>query len=688
MCPGDRTTSVSRPPSPPHRRLRVYAFDPGVSQDVDAEFINQITLQVPWEGKIPPDPAGEALGREPRELMAGPVGEYLEVVDVDPASGRWYAPVDLNDAILLAQDGHAPSESNPQFHQQMVYAVAMKTIEHFEQSLGRRTIWRDFDRTAPSGERDRWVPRLRIYPHALREANAYYSPEKISLLFGYFPAGQAGSANAASDVGRNLPGGTVFTCLSHDVIAHETTHALLDGLHRRYMEPSNPDVLAFHEAFADLVALFQHFTFPEAVRHQIARTRGDLSAYNMLGQLARQFGEATGHRGALRDAIGRVDPRTGQWAPHPPDPCEYMEIDEPHRRGALLVAAVFDAFVQIYRRRTADLYRIASGGTGVLPQGELHPDLVDRLAREATKSARHLLRICIRALDYCPPVDPTFGEYLRAMITADYDMVADDRFGYRLALIDAFRRRGIYPPEVDSLSVDSLLWKPPSGRLAGSIFRSMTEERQMPHRSDESHFKDLLSETSLSWDIRSDRYRSWKQALENRKRLHAWLTQYLLPGELCDDFAEELGLHLSSSKFKSITRDDKHGGPKVEVHAARPAWRVRENGSLGLDLVVEFTQKRLGYFDEERQQRVDDGTEEPANKDFWFRGGCTLLIDAGSGEIRFSIRKDIRSQRRLRRQREYERSPSSRSLAGTYFHKSAKGEFAGEPFAMLHAEYE
>ena len=65
----------------------------------------------------------------------------------------------------------------------------------------------------------------------------------------------------------------------------------------------------------------------------------------------------------------------------------------------------------------ADLRRIATGGTGILPPGDIHPDLVDRLADEAAKSASHVLRMCIRALDYCPPVDLTFGEYLRALIT-------------------------------------------------------------------------------------------------------------------------------------------------------------------------------------------------------------------------------------------------------------------------------
>ena len=58
---------------------------------------------------------------------------------------------------------------------------------------------------------------------------------------------------------------TFFCAVSHDIIAHETTHALLDGLHRRYQEATNPDVLAFHEAFADIVAIFQHFTMPEAI---------------------------------------------------------------------------------------------------------------------------------------------------------------------------------------------------------------------------------------------------------------------------------------------------------------------------------------------------------------------------------------------------------------------------------------
>jgi len=418
-------------PTPNIRRLRGYSFDPSLSVQLETAVVNEAVFKVRWE----------------KELKRGPVGEYVEVVDYDPASKCFYEPVDLDNPYILAQDGLMPSESNPQFHQQMVYAVAMTTIQNFERALGRKALWSSYRR----GDEKEFLQRLRIYPHALRQANAYYSPDKKALLFGYFPA----SSSAPED---HIPNGVVFTCLSHDIIAHETTHALLDGMHRRFIENSHPDTLAFHEAFADIVALFQHFSFPEVLRQQIAKTRGDLASQSLLGQLAQQFGKAIGQYGALRDAIGGIDENDKKWKPREPDPTDYQTVLEPHARGAILVAAVFEAFLSIYRCRVADLLRIASNGTGILIPGELHPDLVNRLADEASKSAQHVLNMCIRALDYCPPVDINFGDYLRAIITADTDLHCEDELGYRIAFIEAFRRRGIYPRDIRTLSEESLSW--------------------------------------------------------------------------------------------------------------------------------------------------------------------------------------------------------------------------------------
>ena len=337
-------------------------LDPSLSTALKTAPISRIVFKVPWE-----------------PLAPGPVGEYLEVVDVDPGSGCTYQPVDLESSALLAQDGIEPSEGTPQFHQQMVYAVASLTISNFERALGRRTLWRPGPSPDPKQPKidSVFVPRLRVYPHALRERNAYYSPAKIALLFGYFRAVQDAP-------GEHMAGGMVFTALSHDIIAHETTHALLDGMNRSFLSPTNPDVLAFHEAFSDIVALFQHFTFPDILRHQISTTRGFIrSQESMLGELAGEFGRGTGLRGALRQAIGRME--NGEWKPHKPDPEEYRTLLRPHDRGAILVAAVFDAFLSIYENRTADLLRLASNGTGILAAGAIHPDLVVRLADEAAE---------------------------------------------------------------------------------------------------------------------------------------------------------------------------------------------------------------------------------------------------------------------------------------------------------------
>ena len=66
---------------------------------------------------------------------------------------------------------------------------------------------------------------------------------------------------------------------------------------------------------------------------------------------------------------------------HTPDPRKLAAANEPHERGGIFLAAVFSAFLAIYKMALADLFRIATNGTGVLGEGAIHPDLVRRLAR-------------------------------------------------------------------------------------------------------------------------------------------------------------------------------------------------------------------------------------------------------------------------------------------------------------------
>ena len=357
-------------PASQRRRLRVFAIDPSMKTNLATAVINEAVIDVRWEA----------------DLQPGPVGEYVEVIDVDPASRRAYAPVDLNHQHLLPQDGLPPSEAVPQFHQQMCYAVVMRTIEYFEQALGRVALWSPHWFQDKDGHwHHEYVQRLRVYPHGLRAENAFYSPDRKALLLGYFTATE----------GRGVPHG-MFGALSHDIIAHETTHALLDGLHRRFREPTNPDVLAFHEAFADIVALFQHFTLRGALLGTIRQMGGDLSQENLLAKLetllaklAVQFGQAmSGNYGALRDAIGTFDAGSSTWKPAPPERTNYDRYKETHALGSVLVSAVFAAFLAIYKARVAELIGLVTNRTGVLPKGDISADLAARMADEASRVAR------------------------------------------------------------------------------------------------------------------------------------------------------------------------------------------------------------------------------------------------------------------------------------------------------------
>lgn len=600
-------------PKPVYRRLRGYAFDPSLSVQLDTAIVNEIVYKIPWEEKETDSNEG---------LEPGPIGEYLEVVDYNPASNCFYSPIDLNDPNLLAQDGFPPSEGNPQFHQQMVYAVAMTTIKNFERALGRPALWSPRSQKGKSGSQ--FVRRLRVYPHALREANAYYSPEKKALLFGYFPA-------SADRPDRFLPGGIVFSCLSHDIVAHETTHALLDGMHSRFTEASHPDSLAFHEAFADIVALFQHFSFPDVLRHQIGRTRGDLAVQNLLGELAQQFGEAIGNYGALRSAIGKRNPKTGNWEAEQPDPEDYQTVTEPHARGAILVAAVFDAFLAIYRRRVADLLRIASSGTGILPEGELHPDLVNRLASEAAKAAQHVLSVCIRALDYCPPVDINFGDYLRAIITADVDLVPDDDLGYRIAFIEGFRRRGIYPRDIRALSVESLRW-------------SLVDSSQNFFEPLREKLRDEVSGLVYSTD---------RQELYNRtERICGSLNQWIKEEGYyqLEKFSETAGVTFQFNLEGLRGNPEKDMVPRFQIHSVRPARRVGPDGDSLNQLIISIIQTREIPLN---KSNGDNSNAAGKPETFNFRGGSTLILDLDTMQLRYAIRKNIGSETRLSRLRQY-----------------------------------
>lgn len=381
-------------------------------------------------------------------LQRGPRNHRFHVVDVAAATIKAHEPVVLHAEgepwVYVDQwaDPHpaklAKIATDPEFRAQNVLAVASYTLALFERHLGRRVPWR-------LG----W-PHLYLVPEARLGGNANYSPKQAAVLFGWLPA--IGDAPA------------VHTSLSYDVIAHEVTHAILDGLRPRYVEPGLPDQLAFHEALADLVALFSVFTLegvaerlldsdddqrvsfesdeaaealPDPGERRAALIAGRAAALKRtpLTGLAEQLGRAKALReGAGAAAAGSMplrrsvdlEPGTG-WKTD-------LRYQEPHRRAEVLVAAFMQAFVVMWAGRLSALNN--EGGMDVT-----------RVAEEGTKAAEHLLGMLVRSLDYLPPVELEFADVIDSVITADKRLAPDDEHQYRDVLERAFKSFGIDAPD-------------------------------------------------------------------------------------------------------------------------------------------------------------------------------------------------------------------------------------------------
>jgi hypothetical protein len=542
---------------PVYRPLQIYTIDPSRHRREGQTAL----INVPYE-----------------RLRRGPNGCRFRVVK----SGAWplkdargdkdYGDVDLNDVGLLITNGREPAPTDPVFHHQMVYAVAMTTYAIFRSALGREISWGFPD------------AKLDLVPHAFEEANAQYVRDNKALGFGWY---RVEASNQIDMPDRAV----IFSCLSHDVIAHELTHALLDGLRVRFDRASNPDVGGFHEGFADLVAMLQRFSYRNVVRNIILSTQGDLTRSGEWSKLVFELA-----RGKGESALRSID-LTGVH--------RYGAALEEHELGTILVSALLDAFVTIYTHKAAPIIRLSTAGRNKLDEGEAMPaELITELTHIASRLATHLLTMCIRAIDYCPPVDITLGEYLRALITADSDLIPDDQWSYREALIDAFRKRHIFPQGVPALSEDALIWgRPPTPISIPGL-----------------NFGDLRFSADPGTAADADEV----------------LRQARLIGEtIC--LPENLQLFGLADPKDEYFKPDKVDPPVIE--SVRSLRRVGPDGQLAFGIVAEVIQRRY----------VPGGGGWPA---FKFRGGSTIIIGA-QGEVRYVIAKSIKSEVRLEDQRKF-----------------------------------
>jgi len=399
------------------RKLRVIAKDPAFRWP-NHESLGKLAGEiVTYEVEVPYE-----------DLDPGPRGARVHVIDYLIDSDELLRPTTLGAADAFEHESSEELLRKPDFHAQNVYALVSKTLARFEFALGRRMAW------GFGGH------QIKVIPHAFTDPNAFYSSSEEVLAFGHFPAIQ--------------PGETIFTCLSHDIIVHESTHALLDGLRGRFMVPSGPDQAAFHEGFSDLVALLSVLetdtvvkaalyddeqmsrTDREALAAGLIRAEEDSSEHaeylrkSVLGSIARQLGsELYGHGRALR-ASAELTPKEVKAQPR-----FYMQE---HNRGEILVAAVMTGYFDVIAARLATVGTVTFRG-----RNYVH---LARVVEEAQEVANYVLTMLIRAIDYTPPIHLTFGDFLSAVLTADFEVRPDDsKYDFREHLRRSCGAFGITP---------------------------------------------------------------------------------------------------------------------------------------------------------------------------------------------------------------------------------------------------
>ncbi len=356
-------------------------------------------------------------------FLDGPVCRRVAVIDFDrdgtlvpgavfvpPREGRKlgrYAVRDRTD--LRSRD----------LNQVSVFSTVLQTIYMFEDedALGRAIRWA-FD-----------AAQLLVVPRAGRRANAFYERDSHSLQFFYFDS-------------KCTPGTDVYSSLSHDIVAHETGHAILDGIAPDLYNAVSPQSLALHEGIADLVAVVMAFRSHSLAKLVLDRTGGSIREASAFSWLAEEFGRAKysdGRRQYLRSLLN--DKTLDPWDNSKDENGEWNQVprDKPHVLSQVLSGALFTVMVKLHEKLKQQLAE-KEGRSEFSVSG-----------KALFVAAERFKRLLIRALDYLPPGEVSFADYGRAILASDQASHPGDDEARRW-IREEFERRYMAESESESES--------------------------------------------------------------------------------------------------------------------------------------------------------------------------------------------------------------------------------------------
>ena len=352
------------------------------------------------------------ITRDEDFFLDGPVSRRVAVLDFDPDTGavrpgaRWIDPGKRKIGGYDCPD--AEGIYGPPFQQVNAFATVLRTMYMYEEpdALGRRLTWAF------------GAPQLLVVPRAGEMANAFYERDSHSLqLF-------------SISRGAEKP---VCSCLSRDIIAHETAHAILDGIAPDLYNTITPQSLALHEAIADLTALLMSFRSKKLREAVLKATNGSIADSSAFATVAPEFGQARDPnarylRSLLNEKTLNREDRSLDENGIPNRVNRY----EPHSLSEALSGALYTVMVKIHTSLATDY---SASGKALFVGGE------------------RFKRMILRALDYLPPGEVSFGDYGRAVLAAD--QAAHPKDGQeRQWICDELVRRHLVP-DAKALEVET-----------------------------------------------------------------------------------------------------------------------------------------------------------------------------------------------------------------------------------------
>ncbi len=307
-----------------------------------------------------------------------------------------------------------------EFIQASVFAGILKTLALFEHKeiMGRTIHW------AMPGA-------LKVYPRRgeLSKPNSFYQ-RGVGLSF-------------YSSRGANPPGEIIYPSLSRDALAHESAHAILDGIEPALYDAIGPHPRALHEALSDLVAVLLAFKSRTLSVYVLKQSVGSLLDVTEFSGLADQIGAQKAENLArlLRNSPTPLRSLVNNAHLDPSRPEGFAPPDQPYAISLALSGALYHVLQQHHERLKQTLARTE-------PYRSKPQPLFSASGQAMMDAARCLRSVLFRALDFLPPGEISFADYADALLAVHQAFSPQDDF-YRRWISDEMVRRGIVTDPAD-----------------------------------------------------------------------------------------------------------------------------------------------------------------------------------------------------------------------------------------------